>query len=300
MRDLGTLGGRTSRAVAISDGIVVGSARTESGHWHAFAYDLRAAAPVMQDLGTLGGAKSTASAISHGTVVGAAETRHGGSHAFAYDLDATDPAARDLGTLGVGSSAALDVDGVVVVGWASTPLVGKDAFAYDLSRPREGMQDLRPLRGTGGDAVAVQGHMVAGTSDIDLGWMYHATAWTLGRTTRPVLAFDRVRYDVRERAGHVKVVVTRAGRTARAVTVHFSARVNADLHSFAGRGDFRATSGTLRFDPGERRASFRVAIIDDTRPEQREDLLLVLRRPSRPAELGTPYLAVVRIRANDG
>jgi hypothetical protein len=58
-------------------------------------------------------------------------------------------------------------------------------------------------------------------------------------------------------------------------------------------------SGTLRLGPGERRGAFRVTIIDDNRPELHEDLLLVLRQPSRPAALGTPNLGFIRIRASD-
>src|SRR5689334_18136613 len=51
IRDLGTLGGTYSEAVAISGNIVVGNASLPNGYLHAFAYDLSAARPHMIDLG---------------------------------------------------------------------------------------------------------------------------------------------------------------------------------------------------------------------------------------------------------
>ena len=51
MRDLGTLGGPSSMAVAVDGNIVAGSALTSDLKWHAFAYDLTTS--TMRDLGAL-------------------------------------------------------------------------------------------------------------------------------------------------------------------------------------------------------------------------------------------------------
>jgi probable HAF family extracellular repeat protein len=90
---LGTLGGRTSYAAAISDsGIVVGSSTTRSGNLHAY----RADADGMHDLGTLGGNMSAAYGVnSAGSVVGYSSTADGAIHAFVW----TDGMLFDLNSL---------------------------------------------------------------------------------------------------------------------------------------------------------------------------------------------------------
>lgn len=79
--DLGTLGGTSSRASAVSYGQVVGYADTSDGASHAFSWTQ---AGGMLDLGTLGGTTSEATAISNGQVVGYATTSGGASHAFIW------------------------------------------------------------------------------------------------------------------------------------------------------------------------------------------------------------------------
>ena len=65
--DLGTLGGRTSQAIGISEnGLIVGDAETAAGQTHAFLYENG----VMQDLGTLGGTGSVAHTRSMTPVTG--------------------------------------------------------------------------------------------------------------------------------------------------------------------------------------------------------------------------------------
>ena len=68
LTDLGTLGGKMSRATAINAaGQVVGEAATSSGATHAFLY----AGGKTRDLGTLGGGNSCAYGINAtGQVVG--------------------------------------------------------------------------------------------------------------------------------------------------------------------------------------------------------------------------------------
>jgi probable HAF family extracellular repeat protein len=83
VRDLGTLGGLTSRAYAINGRKqIVGVADTASGQQHAFLWQNG----VMIDLGTLGGASSVAFGINAcGQIVGQSETATPGQfHAFIW------------------------------------------------------------------------------------------------------------------------------------------------------------------------------------------------------------------------
>jgi probable HAF family extracellular repeat protein len=114
--DLGTLGGRSSVALAINDaGVVVGWADTPTGS-HAFRY----ANGVMTDLGTLGGANSVANGINaSGAIVGAADRADGTRRAFLV----TGSGMADLGTLGGASSEARAINDMgQVVGWSETSL----------------------------------------------------------------------------------------------------------------------------------------------------------------------------------
>ncbi len=92
--DLGTLGGKSSCAMAINEsGQVVGYSATASGDSHAFLFSNDR----MTDLGTLGGkGDSAAYGINDaGQVVGTASTAGGAYHAFLYN--GKGPLA-DLGT----------------------------------------------------------------------------------------------------------------------------------------------------------------------------------------------------------
>jgi probable HAF family extracellular repeat protein len=84
MSDLGTLGGRTSEAKAISaDGsVIVGNANIANGDYHAFKY----VGTTMSDLGTLGGNYSNANEVSAdgSVIVGYAGLANGDYHAFVY------------------------------------------------------------------------------------------------------------------------------------------------------------------------------------------------------------------------
>jgi probable HAF family extracellular repeat protein len=82
MRDLGTLGGRSSSAADVnSAGQVVGTAAIASGSDHAFLWQYGQ----MRDLGTLSGQTSAANGINNsGQVTGTAVAADGWSHAFLW------------------------------------------------------------------------------------------------------------------------------------------------------------------------------------------------------------------------
>src|SRR4051794_12639806 len=83
MKDLGTLGGVSSAAVAVAtSGYAVGWAQNSAGRRHAVRWD---PAGVIRDLGTLGGLTSEALAVNDDdVVVGAADLPTGVRHAFAW------------------------------------------------------------------------------------------------------------------------------------------------------------------------------------------------------------------------
>ena len=173
--DLGTLGGTSSYAQAVSGNIVVGSSDTTDDGTHAVAWDLGEDPPSMLDLGTLGtGKHSQAVAVSGNIVVGWSTTEELGfgefgddlswatRHAFAYDLGGPGPMI-DLGTVGGSFSEATSVSGNIVVGYSSTAGdLSVHAFAYDLGGAGP-MIDLDPLGGLSSSAAAVSGNIVVGS-----------------------------------------------------------------------------------------------------------------------------------------
>jgi probable HAF family extracellular repeat protein len=93
-KDLGTLGGNQTYALAINDaGQIAGYSEVAPNRNHAFRYENG----VMTDLGTLGGDIAEAYSINAtGWVTGFAATATGATHAFVHD----GKTLRDLGTLG--------------------------------------------------------------------------------------------------------------------------------------------------------------------------------------------------------
>lgn len=83
MRDLGTLGGRSSLAMSVNDARqVAGVSDTTSGDSHAFLWS---ATTGMVDLGTLGGPGSQSIAINNaGQVIGSSMVASGDSHPFLW------------------------------------------------------------------------------------------------------------------------------------------------------------------------------------------------------------------------
>ena len=82
MRDLGTLGGTYSEAMAINEnGQIVGYSNGAATGWHAFLWEKG----VITDLGTLGGNESTAWAINaRGQVMGSSSVASGEWHAVLW------------------------------------------------------------------------------------------------------------------------------------------------------------------------------------------------------------------------
>jgi len=146
VRDLGTLGGSSSRASAINGiGEVVGSADIP-GNTASHAFLFSGAALI--DLSTLGGTNSAAYGINAaGSIVGSSQTTGNQSrHAFIYRAGAM----TDLGTLGGPDSQA---DGInnsgIVVGWAMTPNGRRHAVVWGSGRA----VDINSFAKIGGSAT---------------------------------------------------------------------------------------------------------------------------------------------------
>jgi len=186
MTDLGTLGGDSSEAWAVSDtGKVVGSAQTAEDVWHAFLWEDGG----MTDLGTLGGDGSCALGINNsGQVVGWSmapgdpnEVMDPNDPNEPNDIDPP-PVRRafvwtavggmvDLGTLGGRSSCAYDVaeDGYAV-GWSDTA-AGNPSDPNELAERHvflwhadEGMLDMGTLGGPIAEAWGIGPAGVVGHS----------------------------------------------------------------------------------------------------------------------------------------
>jgi len=180
--DLGTLGGTSSGATAVSaDGkVVVGNSETtnNAGH-HAFRWTQSGG---MAGLGTLvGGTNSRANAVSAdgSVVVGWSDTHTGFRHGFRWSAASnTLEEYPSLFSKWVGNSLAqaVSADGKVVVGQADTPIGSYHATRWSGSA----IPDLGTLGGRNSSATAVSadGSVVVGNSDITSNAASHAFRWT--------------------------------------------------------------------------------------------------------------------------
>lgn len=160
LQNLGTLGGSTSSARAISsNGLVAGYSTTATGATHAFLWQNG----VMQDLGTLGGNMSMACGVnSKGEVVGWSTTSTTGSvpHAFLW----RNGAMEDLGTLAGQETEALAInDSSQIVGYS---VVSGGMAVHPFLWQNESMRDLGTILGYSAIASSINS-----TGDV-AGWFY--------------------------------------------------------------------------------------------------------------------------------
>jgi probable HAF family extracellular repeat protein len=175
LTDLGTLGGKSSRANAINNnGVVVGAANTAAGAWHATVWLPNGA---RTDLGTIGGPGSEAMAINdRGYIVGESDLPTGG---FVRSVAVVwkDGKATNLGVLPGGDwsvAQAVDSTGSVIVGQGSTSTGNIHAIKWTGGK----LIDLGTLGGWGSVANGIDPRdRSVGYADAT-GNVRHAIAWT--------------------------------------------------------------------------------------------------------------------------
>ena len=176
LSDLGTLGGTSSTARAISaDGsVVVGQSALIGGQLKAYRWTQ---ASGMIDLGTLGGTSSEARAVSAdgSVIVGASRTAVGFLRGFRWTQAG---GMVEIGTLGAGTTAfAVSADGSVIVGGSNLSSGPSRAFLWTQAAGIINLGTLGPgwsfARGVSADGLVVIGASVA-----DIGGGIAAFRWT--------------------------------------------------------------------------------------------------------------------------
>lgn len=196
VRDLGNLGGRGAKALALNDfGVVVGESYPRGGLLpHAFRWD--AATGVMTDLGTLGGYYSSANAVDDaGNVYGMSEDNRRDRKAVCWPAGGGPPILLDPANLLDETSAARSCtrNGVVAGDGIGYP-AGPKAFTWTLAG---GLQILPNPPG----ALALRAYdlSAAGTvllRDIyDVIWVYDLHAGTWLRPNLRIPPHPRARVD---------------------------------------------------------------------------------------------------------
>lgn len=157
VRDLGTLGGASSRAYAINErGWVVGEAETRDGANRAFLWTPETG---MRDLGTFGGAASRAFAINdRGEVGGEAEDAEGRTHPFRWSAEhgmeqlPLPPGMRDgfvhaMNNFGALAGGAESPDGPRALVWTVDGATVPPAIAESASSAAHAVNDLGVIAG---------------------------------------------------------------------------------------------------------------------------------------------------------
>jgi probable HAF family extracellular repeat protein len=240
---LGTFGGTSSSAVAITGHFVIGQSNGPAGD-NAFAYNLRTGATT--GLGSLGGTNTVAEAASGGIVVGQSSTASGARHAFAYSLvtrQMTDLGTLGGGTLVGGTSNATAVSGRIVVGSATTVTAQNHAFAYNLATHT--MTDLGTLAGDEGNhtsrADAISGHIVVGGSSTTVNSGWDAFAYNLATHTMTDLGtLGNPMGRVFGASGDIAVGAAAIAPSAQGFVVNLTTGTRTD---FAATSYFNAVSG---------------------------------------------------------
>ncbi|HET6874644.1 MAG TPA: fibronectin type III domain-containing protein [Acidimicrobiales bacterium] len=186
LRDLGSLGGTQTKALAVSGDIVVGVSDN-----HAFAYDLGATKPVMRDLGTLGGDHSAALTVSGKTVLGYSSVGPAQDiHAFSYDLASATPRMRDLGLLGDRYTNVTAASGAVMVGeWSTMPDGHSHAVAWNLAASATPPGAPTGLSGQAGDRSVTLSWVAPGSNGGRHITGYRVTPY-LGGVAQPPTTFS--------------------------------------------------------------------------------------------------------------
>ncbi|HLK57528.1 MAG TPA: hypothetical protein VKU00_13255 [Chthonomonadaceae bacterium] len=196
--DLGTLGGTTSHAFAISQqSHIVGSATTSGGATHAFFFN-----GTISDLGTLPGGTTSAAFGLNGIdqAAGQATTSGGAQHAVLFEGGSL----FDLGTFGGATSIANAINNNgASVGGALNAGGAMHAFLHTGTGALAGGDDLGTLGGANSQAFALNdSNVVGGQSDTATAGVSHGFLWdsvnlmqdvgTLGGSNSAVLGLNGV------------------------------------------------------------------------------------------------------------
>ena len=172
VKNLGTLGGNNSEAMAINNvGQTVGWSQTKSGQTHAFSQH----AGTMTDLGALSGGFSQAIDVNDaGVVVGYSTLLSGAERAVRWQ----NGTKKSLGTLGGRNSEATGINqNGVIVGWSEIKSGDRHAFVYQNGV----MKDIGTLGGKTSVAedISNAGRVVGGSRTAT--GEGHAFAWVNGK-----------------------------------------------------------------------------------------------------------------------
>jgi Domain of unknown function (DUF4394)/Calx-beta domain len=182
---------------------------------------------------------------------------------------------------GLSTLAAFGRDGVTLRGF---DIASGDGTAY------VGVE----LDGQNGLVYALVSIDLATGADAAMGYIGDARVPITDIAVAPSVQFTAALYAVDEAAGTATITVTRTDSFGGPASVTFA---TSDGSATAGE-DYVTTSGTLTFGPGETSQSFTIPILNDARAEGDEVLHIALGTPSG-AILGRPFLAALRISAND-